>query len=321
MIHTPVLFLMFNRPDTTRQVFEAIRKVRPKQLFIAADGPRDNRPDDIEKCRQTREIVSHIDWDCEVKTLFRESNLSCKYAVSEAIDWFFDNVEEGIILEDDTLPDSSFFFFCQELLARYRTDTRIMHIGGANFQLKKKRGNASYYFSNYNHNWGWATWRRAWKHYDVKLTEYHHFVRSNKIDSIMQNKLQKQYWLDTFNNTKTGELNTWDHQWTFAIWDNAGISILPNTNLVLNIGFGDASTHTRQANRRYSLVTMGNISHIIHPEEVIVDTKADDFTFNIFFKSSPTLTNRIRNFMYKNFPSTVVDWFRKLRRALLPSLD
>ena len=184
--NTPILFLIFNRPDTTFKVFEEIRKIKPAKLYIAADGPRPNVIGEEEKCTASRNIIKQVDWDCDVKTLFREKNLGCKIAVSSAISWFFENVEEGIILEDDTFPTQSFFWFCQELLDFYRNDSRIMHISGNNFQLGKIRGEGSYYFSKYNHIWGWATWKRAWRFYDVSLNTFPIFVQRKVIKNIFR---------------------------------------------------------------------------------------------------------------------------------------
>ena len=159
---TPILFITFNRPDTTKRVFEAIKKIKPKKLFISADGPRENKVGEKQKCLTVRSIFDNIDWDCEVKTLFQEKNLGCKIAATTAVTWFFQSVEEGIIIEDDCLPNKSFFLFCQKMLATYRKHEAIMHISGTNFQFGNKRGEASYYFSRCIHMWGWATWRRAW---------------------------------------------------------------------------------------------------------------------------------------------------------------
>ena len=171
-VNTPVLFLIFNRPETTEIVFSVIRKAEPPRLYVAADGPRPDYPNDAESCEIVRAIATDVNWDCKVKTLFRDQNLGCKLAASKAIDWFFEQELEGIILEDDCLPDQSFFWFCQELLGKYRDDTRIMHIGGTNFQFGKERTKYSYYFSRYAHVWGWASWRRAWKFYDVEMKNW-----------------------------------------------------------------------------------------------------------------------------------------------------
>jgi hypothetical protein len=164
--------MIFRRPDFTSRVFEQIRNVRPARLYIAADGPRSGREGEQQLCIETRAIIEQIDWDCELKTLFREKNLGCKMAISSAIDWFFEQEEEGIILEDDCLPNQSFFRFCDTMLEKYRNDDRIRHISGCNLQHGKKWGTASYYFSNLTHAWGWANWRRVWKDYDRDLKLY-----------------------------------------------------------------------------------------------------------------------------------------------------
>ena len=183
----PVLFLIFNRADTTRQVFEAIERVKPKKLYVAGDGPRADVDSDPEKCRQARQIATSVTWDCEVNTLFQSQNIGCKYGVSSGIDWFFKREEMGIILEDDTVPSQSFFFFCQELLEKYRHDHRIMHINGTNFFWNDiQHPNASYFFSQYGNIWGWATWRRAWELYDVNLSDWT-FVKNSILKKV--NKL------------------------------------------------------------------------------------------------------------------------------------
>ena len=169
MFQTPILFLIFNRPDTTKLVFESIKRIKPAKLYIAADGARKHKVGEDLLCKETRSIIDLIDWECEIKTLLRTENLGCKIAVSSAIDWFFENEEQGIILEDDCLPNESFFNFCEQLLNQFKENKEIMHISGNNFQDGITRGDGSFYFSKYNHIWGWATWKRAWKLYNVKL--------------------------------------------------------------------------------------------------------------------------------------------------------
>jgi len=244
-LKTPVLFLIFNRPDCTQKVFNEIRKAKPKQLFIAADGPRENISKDKEKCKKTREIVKNIDWDCEVKTLFRDKNLGCKYAVSGAIDWFFENVEEGIILEDDCLPSQSFFWFCQDLLRRYRNDNRVMHIGG-HYHLNKKTKfyNYSYFFSIYTPIWGWATWKRAWKEYDVEIKTYPQFKKEKQIKNIFKRKISQKNREKILDKVYRGAIDTWDYQWDYSLRINNRLAIRPTTNLVENIGFNKDATHT-----------------------------------------------------------------------------
>lgn len=167
-----VLLLIFNRPETTRRVFDQIRAQQPPRLYIAADGARPNRPEEAARCAETRAISTQVDWDCELHLLYRDQNLGCRRAVSEAITWFFEHEEAGIILEDDCLPADSFFYFCDALLEKYRHDERIHAITGTNLQMGKQWGEASYYFSRYTNIWGWASWRRVWKEYDSELSRY-----------------------------------------------------------------------------------------------------------------------------------------------------
>jgi len=275
---TPVLFLIFNRPDTTQKVFNAIRQAKPKQLFVAADGLREDKEGEKEKCEQARKIIEQVDWDCEVKTLFRDKNLGCKIAVSSAIDWFFENVEEGIILEDDCLPSQSFFWFCQELLKYYRNDARIMHISGDNFQFGRIRGEGSYYFSKYAHIWGWATWRKAWGCFDVNMKSFKKFKKEAQINNVFNIKQQKKYWMKIFQRVYDDKINTWDYTWVYTCFINSGLCIMPNINLVSNIGFGIESTHTQGENSIFSKMKTEEITEIIHPEFVLADQEADLLT-------------------------------------------
>lgn len=189
MFSTPILFLIFNRPDTTRIVFKRIREIRPSKLYVAADAPRANKLGEAELCMETRAIIKDIDWPCELKTLFRDENLGCKLSVSGALDWFFENEECGIILEDDCLPDLTFFSFCKELLERYKDDDRIGHIGGNCFLPGQIAKELSYDFCSITHIWGWATWRRVWKNMDVQF----HFweEHKNRRSSLFRNLWRK----------------------------------------------------------------------------------------------------------------------------------
>ncbi len=275
----PVLFLMFNRPDTTQLVFNKIRGVKPKLLFIAADGPRENKPNEHEKCRAARDILNQVDWDCKLHTLFRDKNLGCKIAVSDAITWFFYHVEAGIILEDDCLPNQSFFFFCEELLQRYMNDERIMMISGDNFLFGTKRGSYSYYFSRYCHIWGWATWRRAWELYDVDIKLWP-TIKENKIlsDIYKMDKLVN-YWSNYFELIYQNKIDSWDYQWFFACLMNSALSIVPNVNLISNIGFNHDATHTRGESKYANLESQEISFPIKHPpflvRDFILDSKEE----------------------------------------------
>lgn len=277
--HTPILFLIFNRPDTTEKVFEIIRKIKPQKLFVSADGPRPDKPGEKEKCVQTRKIIESVDWNCEVHRNFSDVNLGCKKGVVKGISWFFENVEEGIIIEDDCILDDSFFPFAEEMLERYKNDERVMHIGAANFQDGINRGNASYYFSKFCHVWGWATWRRAWKHYDVAIKNFGGFREKNLIANILPDKKMQNHWLKLFQTVYDNALDTWDFQWVYTVWEQKGMSIIPNVNLVSNIGFGEEATHTRDSSHILSENKSGSVAELIHPDIVKINEEADKYTF------------------------------------------
>lgn len=304
-LHTPILLLIYNRPDTTSQVFAAIRAAQPERFYLAADGPRKDRPQDASLCESTRVAAEGIDWPCEVATLFRERNLGCKVAVSSAIDWFFGQVEEGIILEDDCLPHRDFFLYCENLLTRYRHDDRVMHIGGANFQFGMRHSNETYYFSRYPHIWGWASWRRAWRLYDVEMKEWTKEAVKSNVLALFGNRMEKRFWESAWDGVCNGKINTWDFQWAFACLVHNGLAVIPNGNLVSNIGFGEASTHTRKKNRVSSIPLSGLEFPLIHPTVLFPDVQADANTSRLFFR-------------YPRFPRRGMN---RLRRLLAKSLD
>lgn len=273
---TPVLFLVFNRPDTTKKVFEEIQKARPKQLFIAGDGPRTK--EEKKKTDAVRKyILDNIDWKCKIKTLFRDKNLGCKYAVAGAIDWFFENVEKGIILEDDCLPSQSFFRFCQEMLERYEDDERVMQISGTNIEGKSKI-NEDYFFSNYFNAWGWATWRRAWKEYDVDMKK---FIKIKKSTIQFENapfsgwKGKRLYSL-----LRDGKIDTWDYQWIYSCIINSGKCIIPKVNLIENLGFFEG-THT--ADSHYQGLKRSNIKWPFSENEIFLNNKGYQKAYAKFF--------------------------------------
>ena len=284
MYNTPILFIIFNRLDTTEKVFEAIRKQKPKFLYIAADGARKNREDDIENCKKTRAIIERIDWDCELKTLFREENLGCGKAVSGAITWFFENVEMGIILEDDCLPHDDFFPYCQELLIRYKDNKDIKMISGDNFQNGIKRGDASYYFTAYTHIWGWASWRRTWQEYDFTLSDITEKEFRKSLRYYFPIWQERQIWLDKFISMKKSLIDTWDYQFTFNVWKNKGLNITPNVNLISNIGFGENSTHTNDDTNALANIPSRPILPLTHPNQISINKEADMYSYKHMFR-------------------------------------
>jgi hypothetical protein len=270
---TPVLLLVFNRPDKTQIVFERIRLLKPKFFYIAADGARMNKDNELQKCNEVRAIVENIDWDCEPKFLYRDENLGCSMAIVSAIDWFFEREEVGIIIEDDCLPDLSFFPYCTELLKKYQDDMRVMMISGTNLGMKS--GNSSYFFSKYGQIWGWATWRRAWMNYErnIQIND-----KELKYSSIRE----KIFWERNFSRI------IWDVQWAvYSIWKNNGISILPNVNLISNIGFDSEGTNYKDENSAHSRIEISSISFpLIHPDFIEMNPEFDSKFFKqIYYKS------------------------------------
>jgi hypothetical protein len=281
----PVLFLIFNRPDLTARVWEEITLLKPAYLYVAADGPRNEAEKNI--CMQTRKITESIAWDCSVKRLYRDSNLGCKNAVSSAIMWFYSEVKKGIVLEDDCLPDESFFMFCREMLIHYENDHSIGHISGSNHLEKDYySGNSSHFFSKYAHIWGWASWARVWKNYtpQISLEEF----GSLSFSSITE----KVYWWDKFFRVSKGEIDTWDYQYLYMLWNRNLKSIMPKQNMVLNIGIDSRATHGSIFNyriQRYIKRKREKTEAIIYPENQEIDVKADKLLFARIFKRFPLI--------------------------------
>jgi hypothetical protein len=291
---TPILFLIFNRPDVTQKVFDQFKIIKPRYLFVAADGPRPNNDRDQIFCKETRNIINQIDWDCELKTLFREENLGCGYAVCSAIDWFFGQVEEGIILEDDCLPDVSFFPFCKELLIKYKEDDSVYLISGTNMQNGKKRGDNSYYFSHYPITWGWATWRRAWTHFDHNISNLDELFKSDELKHVFQSSQEKKFWECKLSESSQNKKSVWDFQWWYAIWKNKGIAIIPNVNLIVNLGFRATGSHYFLKDSIREPIFSGSIVFPLkHPIEMVVNKDADRFTYKNAYSHSFTRLFRL----------------------------
>ena len=276
-LNTPILFLVFNRPLYTQQVFESIRRAQPKQLFIAADGPREHNETDIENCAAVKAVVANVDWDCEVKKLYREENLGCGLAPSSAISWFFEHVDQGIILEDDCLPSASFFLFCEEMLERYKYDTRINSVSGTNpLNLWEREGN-SYFFSKEGGIWGWGTWKRAWDAYDFQATKWHDPLIKKLFFNQFNNYDQRAAYTYALDKVISGEkISFWDYQWVFCRIINSQFGIVPSHNLISNIGFGNDATHTFDASSKLSNLFAETISFpLVHPKAVMIDKEFD----------------------------------------------
>ncbi len=301
---TPVTFLIFNRPDTTEKVFQAIRQAKPPKLLVVADGPRSDRPGEKEKCAAARAIINGVDWECEVLINYSDVNLGCKKRVSSGLDWVFDTVEESIILEDDCLPNPSFFLFCEELLERYREDNRIAVISGQNVQFGHKRTHYSYYFSRYNHCWGWASWRRAWQNFDYDMQLWPLIKENGWLKDILKDEIAVKYWTKIFQDTYDDKTNSWAYRWTFSCWTQNHLSILSNINLISNIGFAREATNTKKDVSIFSKIPTEEIYFPLkHPPFIVQDVESDDFTQRTLY--CPPLINRI-NTKIKNIYSDIL---------------
>ena len=284
---TPIVFIIFNRPDTTQKVFEEIKKIKSPKLFIIADGPRKNRKDDEQNCEKTRRIINNIDWECEVLKNYSDVNLGCGRRVSSGLDWVFQHCEEAIILEDDCVPSQAFFRFCQELLIRYKYDTRIMHISGSRFNTERIRNNDSYIFSRHGHIWGWATWKRAWQLNDHDMKLWPQFRDEGWVSDLYDNKEEVKINIRALNECYSGKIDTWDYQWAFTLLSNSGLSIIPKENLIKNIGVGEDSTHVKvdilnHTNRKVAedfIITK-------HPSFILRNNWFDSYHYKNHFKVS-----------------------------------
>ncbi len=244
VVNTPILFLIFNRPEVTARVFATIREARPTRLYVAADGPRTDREGEAALCEKTRQIATAVDWPCTVTTLFRDDNRGCGRAVSEAITWFFEHVEEGIILEDDCLPHPDFFPFCSAMLTRYRNDPRVLTVSGDHFLPQTFDCQTTHYFSKYVQIWGWATWRRTWQAYDFALSSIAEGDWQRIIQTTCPLPIESGYWQEVFRAMRTGLIDTWDFQLLFSCWKARGLHVVPRHNLISNLGYGPDATHT-----------------------------------------------------------------------------
>ncbi len=281
-----VIFLIFNRPELTARVFATIRQARPQRLFVVADGPRPERQGEAELVAAARAVTEKIDWPCDVIRDYSNVNLGCGKRVSSGITKAFESIEDAIILEDDCLPNASFYSYCSQLLKRYASDSRVMCISGNNFQNGVRRGDGSYYFSKYPHCWGWATWRRAWQHFSIDLSFWPKVRNSGLLRSACPEEHERTYWSNIFDRTQAGKIDTWAYPWVLCVWLQSGLTVLPNMNLVSNIGFGADATHTRFESIHATLPAE-DIGSLVHPWPVCRDVVADALTDRLVFSGGP----------------------------------
>lgn len=287
-INTAVLFLVFNRPNLTKRVFEVISEVKPPRLYIACDGPRPDRPGEVELVQQVRSIATKINWVCQVNTLYQDKNIGCQFGPRKGIDWFFSQEAEGIILEDDCLPNTSFFYFCEQMLIRYRKDERFMAISGTNI-FPKLNTDGDYFVSKYPLMWGWATWARAWSKYDPDINSWSDQRKSRWLETLDLGGLSfRLTWQEIFDKTNLlkEKATWWDYQWIYSCWVSNGWSIIPSRNLVSNIGFQESATHTfkidpyRSNLKRYNLYPP-----YTEPNSLMPDKEADIYVSKYWFQA------------------------------------
>jgi hypothetical protein len=278
MFDTPVLFLIFNRPDHAQKVFNEIKKQQPKKLFVHADGPRNLERSDYQKCLESRKIIEQqVDWDCDLHLLFREETLGCGIGPASAISWFFEHVKEGIIIEEDCLPHPDFFGYCSELLDRYRSDERIMVIGATTYRDDYPCDN-SYAFTLYGTMAAWATWKRVWDMYDYTLSRFTRDQLKDKLKKHFYSRFEYKNWLGLYDWIVKDEFHSyWDWQLHFTIFYNSGIAIRPGQNMISNIGTGPDATHTAYSvneSFRANRPVFATLP-LDHPPAVIIDKKRD----------------------------------------------
>ena len=278
MYSIPILLIIFKRLDTTKKVFEKIRKIQPQKLYIAADAARQEFPDEQKACEHVRKyVLDSIDWDCDVKTLFRSENLGCGRAVSTAVTWLFQNEDQGIILEDDCVPSLSFFPYVENLLDRYKNDKRVWQISGHNTMgINPQKNGWSYSFTAIEACWGWATWKNRWENFAYDISHENKSVL--KKNPYFKKKYRRDYWFPLFNGMSSEVRDIWDYQWTYRILLNNGFCAIPSFNLIENVGFGEDSTHFTIGCNKDFRVKSYEIEQVLHPSKIKYDWKLIKFT-------------------------------------------
>lgn len=293
---TPVVLIIYHRPEMTMKVIESIRRVKPGVVFVIADGPKDHI--DNKKCLETRALVQSIDWKCKIYKNYARKNSGLRRRVVSGLNWVFSKVDKAIILEDDLVADPSFFQFCEILLKKYENNSKILSISGNNFQFNNNKMEYSYYFSRYVHSWGWATWRRAWKQYDDNMTKWQSLRETNWLHKVFDNRVMELYWRKIFDTTFAGQVDSWAYRWTYSSLLNNGLTIIPKVNLVSNFGFDSRATHTTKKSKVTEMKINSVSFPLKHPHEIERSKKLDAITEdNAYLNTVMKISLFVRSFL------------------------
>jgi len=310
----PVLILGYNRPKHIKKLITSLKKIKPKNIFISLDGPKKNETDRI-KCHVVKNEIEKINWSCEIKKKYNLNNLGCRESVYKGINWFFKHNNFGIVLEDDCIPNISFFTFCEKINNKYKNNKKIFTISGTNF-FNKKISN-DYFFSKYNHCWGWGSWKRAWKYYDNNLSFWNNWKNTNSWKLLHQDEIERKYWEKIFNKTKKRKIDSWAYVWTCSVWKNNGLTVIPKKNLIKNIGFDIGATHTLEKKlnhlKAFSLKFKKNL---IGPKILKPLRANDEYVFNNHFQGKYYLWPWVVLKVIKLFLENPKMFFLKANRVL-----
>lgn len=302
-LRTPVALFVFNRPETTRRVLDAVRSAEPRRLFVVADGPREGYGEDEVRCAEAREVATDIDWDCEVHTNFADENMGLFRRFTTGLDWVFDAVDRAIILEDDCLPSQSFFRFCGALLDRYADDERVMTISGTNELGEWKNDRQDYHFARYESIWGWATWRRAWEYYDPEMGLWRNEEARERLADAIADHEQCKWRMRLYEETYSGDIDSWAFRWSFMTTIQSGLAAIPSKNLVTNIGFGEEATNLTDESSARSAIRRGKLKlPLDEPPCISADRGFDDRIYR-------RRTESLERIMYRYTP---IEFHQKL---------
>lgn len=313
-MRSPVAIFLFNRPEETRRVLSSIFEARPSELFVIADGPRPGVAEDIDACEQARGVVDEFDWLCPVHRCYSEINLGCTHRVSSGLDWVFFNVPEAVILEDDCLPSQQFFSFCDEMLELYREEPRVHMVSGSNYLFGKCSPDADYYFSNLYHIWGWASWRRAWRYYDVEMRAWSGLRKTDWVERHLSHAGMARTARFFFDGAYEGFVNAWDYQWVLSGWLQGAYSITPASNLITNLGFGPNATHTLHADAPLAKLKIGELRFPLnHPAVLECASRIDQLEWQSMYGKANFRFQRLKGSRFWKI-------LRRFRKRLSASL-